>query len=383
MAVVLREIYLPALFVTVIIGYQISIYFLYQYNKYKSQNIQLNTILLAFGILFGLTLTGFLIRTINIYWIRTYNMLLFDILTRLTFIILYLALMIYLIIISRESFQEIVNIKLTKITYVCLIIPILSVIFLTIESLLFSIIAGLTLLYCYSYIFFFQLRLIKLSTGKIKKRLYFIQFGMFFCAAQHFIGGYTPSYVLLSNYSDILQLISIPIFIVGLLMILTGILNFPAFLEFGWKDHLFNFVIISKNENRIIYNFDFNKELKKNEKMHLSIIKSERSDLFFSTEIFAISDLTSIFVKSNSNEIQSVKQGNFILLFIKGDDTLNYLMYCLLVDKDLISFDYFLRQVKNKFESIYSKILKDEAILNQITREILSNFDKNMLELIE
>ena len=58
-------------------------------------------------------------------------------------------------------------------------------------------------------------------------------------------------------------------------------------------------------------------------------------------------------------------------------------MYCLLVDKDLISFDYFLRQVKSKFESIYSKILKDEAILNQIKREILSNFDKNMLELIE
>lgn len=89
MVVNLREFYIPALIISVIIGYQISIYFLYQYNKYKNENIDLNAILLAYGILFGLTLSGFLIRVINLYWIKAFNLQFFNFLTRLTFIILY------------------------------------------------------------------------------------------------------------------------------------------------------------------------------------------------------------------------------------------------------------------------------------------------------
>ena len=383
MVVNLREFYIPALIISVIIGYQISIYFLYQYNKYKNENIDLNAILLAYGILFGLTLSGFLIRVINLYWIKAFNLQFFNFLTRLTFIILYSALMVFFIIISRKPFQEFINLKLTKLTYIIIIISLFSVLLLEIETILFSIISGLTLLYCYSFISYFQRKIIKLSTGNIKKRLNFIFIGMILCVLQHFIGGYIPSYVLFTEYSDMLQLISVPIFIIGLLMIFLGIYKFPAFLEFRWKDHLFSFLIINRKKFKIIYNFNFKRNKYKDEIGEENLIKSRRKALFLSTGIFAIDDIVSIITNSSSNQIQKIKQGSLILFMINGEDSLNFLMYCLLVDKDMISFNYFLRQVRDNFERMYKNILKNIDILKGNENKLFSNFDKAILKLIE
>lgn len=291
--------------------------------------------------------------------------------------------MVFFIIISRKPFQEFINLKLTKFTYIIIIISLFSVLLLEIETILFSIISGLTLLYCYSFISYFQRKIIKLSTGNIKKRLNFIFIGMILCVLQHFIGGYIPSYVLFTEYSDMLQLISVPIFIIGLLMIFLGIYKFPAFLEFRWKDHLFSFLIINRKKFKIIYNFNFKRNKYKDEIGEENLIKSRRKDLFLSTGIFAIDDIVSIITNSSSNQIQKIKQGSLILFMINGEDSLNFLMYCLLVDKDMISFNYFLRQVRDNFERMYKNILKNIDILKGNENKLFSNFDKTILKLIE
>ena len=58
-------------------------------------------------------------------------------------------------------------------------------------------------------------------------------------------------------------------------------------------------------------------------------------------------------------------------------------MYCLLVDKDMISFNYFLRQVRDNFERMYKNILKNIDILKGNENKLFSNFDKAILKLIE
>jgi len=54
----LREFYLPANFISIVIGLELAGYFLYQYNKLKAQKMGIDKFLLAFGIFFCLTFTG-------------------------------------------------------------------------------------------------------------------------------------------------------------------------------------------------------------------------------------------------------------------------------------------------------------------------------------
>ncbi|MHA1725861.1 MAG: hypothetical protein ACTSXH_13695, partial [Promethearchaeota archaeon] len=70
MANYFREFYLPLMFIAIVIGYQISGYFLYLHAKYKNEKIKFNNLLLGYGLIFGITLTGFTIRILNLYFLR-------------------------------------------------------------------------------------------------------------------------------------------------------------------------------------------------------------------------------------------------------------------------------------------------------------------------
>ena len=223
----LRNIFLPLLFISIAIGFQIFIYFLYQYYKAKKEKLELGRILLAYGLIFGLTLTDFFIRVINLYFIEDINYLLFTFITKITFLLLYSSLLVFFTIISSNPFHSIVNSNLTKIIAILIIIPIISVFLLQVDSLIFVIITTITLLISYIYILFFHSRIVKLSTGDIRKRLNLILFGFALCLIQHFIGGYIPSQVLFPEHSQILQVISAPIFIFGLMVVFLGIFRFP------------------------------------------------------------------------------------------------------------------------------------------------------------
>ena len=52
MLVSLREVYLPAMIFSIILDYQLAVYFLYLYGKHRKEKIGLNKFLLAFSNLF-------------------------------------------------------------------------------------------------------------------------------------------------------------------------------------------------------------------------------------------------------------------------------------------------------------------------------------------
>ena len=113
MAIEFREIHIPAMIIAVIIGYELTFYFLRQYYKSKDEKLELNKILLAFGLFFGFLLTGVLIRTINNYYVE--DIFLTEVLEKLTVAMVLLSVIMFLFFISSKGFHEIMVPLLTKI----------------------------------------------------------------------------------------------------------------------------------------------------------------------------------------------------------------------------------------------------------------------------
>jgi hypothetical protein len=379
----LRNIYLPLLFISVVLGYQIFIYFLYQYSKANKEKLELSKILLAYGSLFGLTLTGLFIRIINLYYIEQNNPDLFILLRNITFILLYSAFMLFFIIISSKPFYNILPSYLTKTLAVIMAIPIISVFIFQIESLSFVCISTSALIISYIYILIFHFRTIKLSTGKIKKRLNLILFGFALCVIQHFIGGYIPSRVLFRRYSQILQVISAPIFICGLMIIFLGVFKFPAFLEFGWKQALMQFLIINRESYRVLYSFDFKQFENESEIQKKKDPIFEESKSILSSGIIGIDDIVSKIIESDSEHIDMIKQEHFLILLNYGDKSLSSIIYSLIVNKDMKSFTYFLKTIKNEFQKTYKNILPNLNELKEVEDKLFLGFDKYIIKLIE
>ena len=383
MIIELRNIYIPLLFVSVALGYQLVIYFFYQYFKIKKQKLELSRILLAYGTIFGVILTSYFIRIINLYYIGSDNLEIFELLTKLSFILLYSSLMSYFIIISTKPFHKIMISNQTKIIAISLIIPIVSVFLLQVTSLLFVIISAITLLISYIYILVIHSKIVNLSTGKIKKRLNLILFGFVLCMIQHFIGGFIPSRVLFQNYSEVLQLISAPIFICGLMIIFLGVFKFPAFLEFGWRQSLTQLLIINRTTHKVIYSFDFTEKSKESELQIIKFPKIEESKLILSSGIIGIDDIISNIAYSNSEHIDTIKQEDFLILLNYGDQPLSSIIFCLIVSKDMKSFHYFLKTIKDNFQQVYKNILINLDELNDIEDKLFLAFDENIIKLIE
>ena len=378
----LRNIFLPLLFISIAIGFQIFIYFLYQFYKAKKEKLELGRILLAYGLVFGLTLTGFFIRVINLYFIESINHELFDFLTKITFLLLYSSLLLFFVIISSFPFHKIINFNVTRIVALMIIIPIISVFLFEVNSIIFVIITTITLLISYIYILYFHSRIIKLSTGDIKKRLNLILFGFALCLVQHFIGGYIPSQVLFPKYSQILQIISAPIFISGLMIVFLGVFRFPAFLEFGWKKSLLSLFIINKNNYNVIYSFNF-KEIDRDNKDQRDIFpKIEKNKLILTSGIIGIEDIVTGITESDYNYVEIIKQEDFMILLNHGDKPLSFIIYCLIVSTDLKSYTYLLKTIKNEFQRIYKNILNNLSEFKDIEKKIFLGFDDILQKLI-
>jgi hypothetical protein len=200
---------------------------------------------------------------------------------------------------------------------------------------------------------------------------------------QHFIGGYIPSYVLFQQYSQILQLISALIFICGLLIVILSVYRFPAFLEFKWKENLLSVFIINQRNLKVIYTFDFKeiKDKKKNQIKELPLLRENK--LLFSSGIIGIDDIISIITNTNNENIERIREGEFLILLNHGDEPLSFITYCLLVNKDMNSFSYFLKIIKNEFQSIYNNLLINLNVLKGSKKLIFSSFDKILNKMIE
>ncbi|MHA1488693.1 MAG: hypothetical protein ACTSRI_03445 [Promethearchaeota archaeon] len=230
---------------------------------------------------------------------------------------------------------------------------------------------------------FVQLRLIKLSTGKIKIKIIFIFIGELFLGSMMFIGGELSRRILLRQLEDVFFIITIPLSIISLMIILLGVFRFPAFLEFEWKKNLLNVFIVNQRNFNILYNFDFTIVLHENVKLLNSQENLIKNKIFFSRGIFGINDIISGITRLDEGKIEKIRQGDIIILLNQGDKPLSFIVYCLLVNKELVSHEFFLKTIKNQFQDIYRNILLNIDVVGGEEERILKSFDKIIKKIIK
>lgn len=375
-----KDFYLPFIIIELIIGYQISVYFLYQYYKVKDEKIGLNKLLLAYGLLYGLGLSGVIIRTFNSYYIE--DVVLYNFFLYFTHIIIALAAISFLLIISSKSFQEIIKTSISRIVSVIAIIISVLIILIQIKLIQFIFIM-ISIIIGSLYMVFFHLNLIKHSKGKIRKRIILIFVGESFLISTILIGAEEIVALIFQQHISIIPLISIPIILTSLMIIFLGVFKFPIFLEFNWKENLTKLFIIDGQSFNLIYTFDFTELIDRKEKSKIEPLNLIKNKLFFSRGLIGINDIISSITYSDEEKIEKIRHGEFLILLKHGEEPFSFIIYALLIEKDMNSTRYFLKTIKNQFQELYRNILLNLDGLEEDEKNIFSSFDiiiKNILK---
>ncbi len=355
MVMLCRDLFIPPLIVSVIIGYQLSFYFLFQYYKNKKEAIQLNKILLAYGLIFGLSLSGHLIRILNLYYFE--GTLLLGLTTKLMYTLLLASVISFFAIFSLKEFKTILNIRIPQFFMIILLIPLVVAWLFPYNSFevifYFMIIVPIPAL----YILILQFKLIKLSTGQIKKRLKLITIGAALCLGAFLIGSYIVSILIIDELFLLSQGIAIPLFLFGLLIILLGVYDFPAFLEFGWRDNLIALFIVNRHNFDILYSYRFKGKEQDYQKIESIDSKLSESDNIFSRGIIGIESVISNVTKTEEKNIDKIRQGDLLILLKRGDEPISNLIIGLFIKREMKSANYILKQIKKRFQENYKDVL--------------------------
>jgi hypothetical protein len=229
-------------------GYQLSYYFISNFLKTKDHGIGLNKMLIAYGLFFGLSFTGMLIRSLLTYVFPNYNQIIFE---KIVILLLILAILSFLGIISSESFQQIISTLYSRLLFILQFIPLISLFIIDTISIGFLFLMFFVLIGLF-YIIFFQYRLLSLVTGKVKKRLRYILLGQILIAGAVLTGSSGMRDIFYQEIEVLAIIVSMPLILSGLLLIYLGIFKFPTFLEFNWKEHIIKLMIINQNNQNQI-----------------------------------------------------------------------------------------------------------------------------------
>lgn len=343
----------------VVIGIQLSFYFFYQYHKIKDVNLKLNRILVSFGNFILFMVFGAL--TIQIARNFIVDAVWKDIIYRLGWSLAFFSPIALELFILTKEFAKIVNLK---IIYLLMILNGLAIIFGIIapstRSPLFFIGIGFVALNGIN-VLRFEMILVRRSVGKIQKK--FLLF---------FIGTITSLMALvfailvgLGIFGDvfleqIIYYMGVSILLIGFIIIIFSVVDFPPFYEFEWRDNLVHLYVINRDTYESIYSYNFRN---KNEEFFKKT--SNLDDKLVSTGLVGIDIIMSKITGTKEKNIHKIKHQNSYILLEYGSEPFN-IVYALIINKDLISLTHFLQNVKYQFESFYREILLQ-----------LNRFDKN------
>ncbi len=372
MLINLREIYLIGVFYSIVIGYQLSAYFFLQYYRYKKVNLSYNKTLRIYGLTTCILLMAYVFQTIREFYIT--KLYLNELFLRISITIMLIGIAHFLFSISSKPFTEIMNFIPIRITLIYVIIVILILPFINIFSVMFLVFIYTGMLSGF-YVIYFQVKLIKLTTGKVKKSLILFTVGLFFALSGVMI--YNP--IIYERSEMLFSLISIFMILTGITIDFIGIYNFPAFLEFHWQDNLLKLYIFEKKKFRVLYSLDFitfdmNGTL--TNEVNSPITKS--IEQLFSRGITGIEQVTTHFLNSKEEKILKIKQGDSYILLEYGDPPLSNITYGLLVRKDMHSLMYFLEKIKNQFQDKYKYLLSNLELIEGNEEKFFLNFINNI-----
>lgn len=333
-----------------ILGVELVFYFFYRYNKIKDDRLPLNKILLSFGIFYFLLISGTFILTVKSLFISDSNLQ--EIIYKIGSLSILFSPISFAFFIKIKEFSEIINLKIAQ--------------YLLIFSLTLFIIAIFfpsTLIFTYIFfigislpILIFQIRLISTAKGNIKKRI-----------LEVFIGNIVSLVSLFFTLKIItdLYIIGLSLLILSFIITSMGVYRFPAFYEFRWKENLLKLLIINQKNNGCLYSHDFTQ---------IKVDNNKDYEKMFSGGIVGIDSIISV-VTNTQGFINEITHLNSLILLDFSSYHSTQLIFALVVKKDLKSNRYFLKSLKEQFESFYKDILKDIDNLKGNEEQLFGSFD--------
>ncbi len=363
----LIEIVLPVVIISFFSNLQISIYLLKQYHKHIDENLPFNRILLALSIFYGFWAVGYLLRMLSAIFLNTYfNASFYRLLG--TFI-LFLGIVAFLFLTLLKSFREICNIKVVIVLIVINIYAMISIWIFVPSSLLYLLTLSLGFFSGF-YVIWFQFGLINYATGEIRIRLYTIFLGEVLISACFSIFSLFYDFLSQDISTNPIFFLLTGLFLCGSVITLFGTYNFPAFVEFQWKNDLLGICIFARETFKPLYKFAFN-------------TKFMEDNFFVSRDIPEIKQIITQMTAPNSEKIYKIKHQDFFVIFDYGNPQFTPIVYTLVIKRDLQSLRYFLKRIKTQFENNYKYFLKNLSVVGGKEETLFSSFNENIQQFLK
>ena len=348
------DFYLPLLFIVLALTYQMSFYLFYKYYKIRKENLGLNKFLIAFGLLYGFGFTGIVFRAINNYFVSDLG---FNaILNNISHIVISIAAISFLIVISLKDFNSLLNKIIIRIIILITFVS-SSLILLIGESIMKNLIIFSSLLIGVIFMIYFHFKLIQNSTGNVKVRILILFIGEVLVVIGIIFGTERYPYLFTPQGQLIFRDVFTLLIIMGQLIIFYAFYDFPVFLEFKWQENINYFYVIDEMRLRLIYNYNF--------RTKSSEVFEESSDenVFFSKGLIGIEKIVSLITRTKEDKIQRIDQEDQIMIFNYGTDGLESLIFCIIVNDDMVSMAFILKMLQKLFQNRFKNLLSDlEAI---------------------
>lgn len=375
-----REYFLPTISITIIAGYQLAGFFLYKYAKIKGERLEFNNILLGYGILFASLISAILLRIISDFFLEeNYGI---GIPSKFFYFIILLGCIGYLFIVSRTSFMDYIPPYFTEVLIILNILSVITLFFFEFGSLLFNI-SMLPLVSSLLYIIVIHFKLVRLASGAIKKRLLSIGVGLTMFIIALFLLREGEVLIFYKKYEQFLLALSSPIANFGLTLMFLGMYNFPAFLEFEWKNDLIKLYIIRKETLSELFSFDFTGYIDSSKYQELTLKDDKNRQKVLSKAIIGINSIFSTITGTDASKTKKIKQADLMILLKYSNFGEFGLIFALIVNKETTSIDYFLRQIREEFHAQFKNILADPEKIKGIESDLFSSFRNRVIDLLK
>jgi hypothetical protein len=220
------------------------------------------------------------------------------------------------------------------------------------------------------YLIQIHFKLIKVTEGKLKKKIKLILTGQILIILSMFIATIIPELLLFQEFEDFLNTLAIQLINLSILITFPAIYRMHDFLDLDWKHDLVKLFILNQNTNEIMYssNFSFLED------REIIFDNDDEVNKLLSGGIVGINDIIAKIIKSNRKKIYRMKQQNILILLEYGENSLDFLIFALLVRKEFEPFYIFLRRLKHNFLEIY-KELPLLGLNKNIDKSISSDYD--------
>lgn len=366
----------------IIVGWEIGCYFFYQYYRLRDEKVQLNRVLLSYGIFLigGFTCLLF----INIETLFVTDDVLGEFIRKIGYFSVLVTPLLFWYITKVEQFEQMIPPKIQTFLIIKSFIPIIGVIIFSTTSRFFTLSIGVILLDGI-FILLLQYKIIKISIASVRKRFIGIIVAEIFIMVATFLGAER-----IANLLELEMWLADTLFFIGLVFMFAGevvmffvLLNFPSIMEFKWKDVLLKLLIIQQETNQCLFSYDFvNLDEGEGTEVEEKYSSKEEKDKLISGGILGIDGITAS-ITSSSDKIDKIHHGNTFIVLEHGttNQKLN-LTYALVIKEDVKTVKFFLKRIRHQFENFYKEILQNLESIQGHEEIFFTSFDiiiKNIL----